>query len=115
MTKYVSTEERNWFSASIRGMEMKGSTLWNDSHDVSTLIYRMPKGLQIPLHKHEVWVQVVVLSGKLHVSIGDRTLGPGGFYFVEPGDSHVETALEDTEILVIKKLPDPADAQQRLV
>lgn len=115
MTKYVTADERSWFSASIRGQEMKGSTLWNEGHDVATRIFRMPKGMQIPLHKHEVWVQVVVLSGKMHVSIGDRTVGPGGFYFVEPGDSHIETAVEDSEILVIKKLPDPADANQRLM
>ncbi len=27
----------------------------------------------------------------------------GGYYFVEPGDTHQETALEDTVLLVICK------------
>jgi len=34
-------------------------------------------------------------------------------YFVQPGQTHVETALEDSEILVTKQEPDPADSQSR--
>ncbi|MCS5699613.1 hypothetical protein NZK32_11245 [Cyanobium sp. FGCU-52] len=30
-----------------------------------------------------------------------HTIDAGGYYFVEPGDTHTETALVDTQLLVI--------------
>jgi len=30
-----------------------------------------------------------------------HTIEAGGYYFVEPGDTHTETAVQDTQLLVI--------------
>ena len=51
------------------------------------------------------WVQVFVLSGRLHCSLDDRTCGPGDYYFVEPDDVHCEVALEQSEVMIIKAMP----------
>ena len=113
-TKYVPTGERQWFSANVRGTEMAGATLWNEGFGLSTRVFRMPKGMVISQHRHDVFVQVAVLSGRMHIDEGDRTMGPGDVYFIHPGQTHVETALEDTEVMVTKQEPDPADSQNRL-
>jgi quercetin dioxygenase-like cupin family protein len=47
---------------------------------------------------------VFVVSGAMRVQAdGDEphTIDAGGYYFVEPGDTHTETALVDTQLLVI--------------
>jgi quercetin dioxygenase-like cupin family protein len=114
-TKYVACDERPWFTANVRGTEMSGATLWNEGYGLSTRVFRMPKGMVITPHKHDVFVQVAILAGRMHIDVGDRTMGPGDIYFVQPGQMHVETALEDCEILVTKQEPDPADSQSRLL
>ena len=113
MTKYVTTSERHWESARVRGVDMPSCTLWDSGHDVVTRLFRLSKGTQLPRHRHAVWVQIYVVSGKLHVDLGDRTLKAGDYYFVEPGDTHVETALEDTELFIVRYAHDPQGAQIR--
>ncbi len=49
------------------------------------------------------WVQVMVLEGRMEVVTEQDSIvsiSAGGCYFVEPGDSHHETATEDTLVLV---------------
>lgn len=111
MTRYVTKSDRTWDAARVRGVSMPSCTLWDGGHDVVTRLFRMEKGASLPRHRHEVWVQIFVVSGKMHVDLGDRTLEAGDYYFVEPGDTHVETALEDTELLVIRYAHDPQGAQ----
>ena len=117
-TKYVTLDERNWFSAGVRGIEMKGATLWNEGFGLSTRVFRMPAGMQIPVHRHDVWLQVAVLSGQMKVrdeaTNEERIIDTGGVYFIQPGTSHAETAVVETEVLVTKQEPDPADAANRL-
>ena len=46
------------------------------------------------------------MSGKLEVKAeGDdsRTIAAGSYYFVEPGETHEETAVEDTVLLVVSE------------
>ncbi|MEB3321824.1 MAG: cupin domain-containing protein [Synechococcaceae cyanobacterium] len=64
----------------------------------------MPAGMAIPSHHHEHWCQVFVVSGTMAVQADGEelhTIGAGGFYFVEPGDTHAEAAMEDSLLLVI--------------
>ena len=67
--------------------------------------YRLGKGLEFAPHRHKDWLVVTVLSGRLRVSQRNGaeacTFGPGDTYLVEPGEVHTETALEDTEVVVI--------------
>jgi quercetin dioxygenase-like cupin family protein len=64
----------------------------------------MLKGTQLLSHRHAYWVQVFVISGKMQVEVVGseaHTIAAGEYYFVEPGEAHVETALEDTQLLVV--------------
>jgi quercetin dioxygenase-like cupin family protein len=104
MTKYVAIHEQTWEPADVLGLPMERCLLWEGQHKVFAGLFRMPGGMKIPAHHHPQWVQILVLSGKLQVEEAGaqvRTITSGGYYFVEPGDSHVETALEDTLLLVV--------------
>jgi len=117
MSKYVTAAEQEWTTATIRSIwEMQSATLWNDGHDIATRIYRVPKGLHFERHRHYVFVQLFIVSGKYRIEqecVGERVLEAGDIAFVEPGDVHTETALEDTVILSTKQLPDPVDKYNR--
>lgn len=68
--------------------------------------FRMPTGMQIPMHHHRYWVQVLVMSGAMEVQADGesaRTITTGGYYFVEPGETHVKTGVEDTLLLVVSE------------
>lgn len=104
MTRYVPTEDQLWQSIDVRGITMQACRLWEGNHNVESGLYRMPEGLTIPSHYHARWCQVFVVSGTMEVQ-GDaeepHSITAGGYYFVEPGDTHRETAVEDSLLLVI--------------
>jgi quercetin dioxygenase-like cupin family protein len=105
MAKYAMKKDREFKEDSAVGHVIPRAVLY-EGHGVQTSIVRMHKGQNLGLHRHDSWIQVFVLSGKLHCSIEDRTCEPGDSYFVEPGDEHVEIGLEEnTEVLLIKALP----------
>lgn len=104
MTRYVPTDAQQWHPIDVRGVPMQACRLWEGDHNVESGLYRMPQGLTIPRHHHPYWCQVFVVSGAMRVQAdGDHphTIEAGGYYFVEPGDTHTETAVEDTQLLVI--------------
>uniref|UniRef100_B8HYR7 Cupin 2 conserved barrel domain protein n=1 Tax=Cyanothece sp. (strain PCC 7425 / ATCC 29141) TaxID=395961 RepID=B8HYR7_CYAP4 len=106
MTKYVTTEDQRWQGIDVRGVTMEACRLWEGDYNVRSGFFRMPKGMQVPMHHHPYWVQVFVMSGKLEVEAEGEEAHPiaaGGYYFVEPGESHVETAVEDTLLLVVSE------------
>src|SRR5688500_14971197 len=105
MTKFVAKSEREFRSDSVVGHAIPRAVLY-EGHGVQTSIVRMHKGQNLGLHRHDSWVQVFILSGSVYCSCEDRTNYPGDYYFVEPGDEHVEIGLEDnTDVLLIKELP----------
>lgn len=67
--------------------------------------YWSSKGVQFTRHTHTDWVVVTVVIGKVEVVRQDgadvRVYLPGDTYLVEPGETHVETSLEDTEVVVV--------------
>ncbi|MBI1323200.1 DUF4437 domain-containing protein [bacterium] len=106
MTKYVNIEDRNWKGIDVRGVTMEACRLWEGKHNVRAGLFRMPKEMQVPMHHHPYWVQVYVVSGKMEVRAEGceaQMIDAGGYYFVEPGETHVETAVEDTLLLVISE------------
>ena len=105
MTKYTHAHERVYNSDTVVGHDIPRCYLWDDGHGVQTSIVKMYKGQDLGVHKHETWVQVLVLSGKLYCSLDDRTCLPGDFYFVEPNDVHREVAIEESEVMIIKAMP----------
>ena len=104
MSRYFPKEKQSWEQASVRGgTVMDKSIVWEGDYDVRSALFRMPKGMGIPTHTHPKWVQVMVLEGEMEVETeqdGKITIAAGGCYFVEAGDTHKETALEDTLVLV---------------
>jgi len=106
MTKYVSTEDQRWQSIYVRGVTMEACRLWEGKYNVRSGFFRMPEGMQVLMHYHPYWVQVLVMSGKLEVKVegeDTQTIVAGGYYFVEPGEMHIETAVEDTLLFVVSE------------
>ncbi len=106
MAKYVNVKDQVWKGIDVRGVMMEACRLWEGKYDVRSGIFRMPKGMRVPMHHHPYWVQVLVMSGKMEVkeAAGEtHTIEAGGYYFVEPGETHVETAIEDTLLLVVSE------------
>jgi quercetin dioxygenase-like cupin family protein len=104
MTRYLPTDEQRWNPIDVRGIKMQACRLWEGNYNVESGLYRMPQGMTIPRHHHAHWCQVFVVSGAMQVQAdaeAPHTIDAGGVYFVEPGDTHTETALEDTLLLVI--------------
>ncbi len=95
---------------------MDKCTLWEGRHDTRAGLFRMPAGMQIAQHMHTRWVQVFVVEGGMRVdtAAGDtHTVSAGGYYFVEPGETHVETAICETLVLVIQAEDRDAMRQDR--
>ena len=107
MTRYVNTGDQQWDQAEVVGVAMDRCVLWNGGHDVFAGLFRMPAGMRLPLHHHGEWVQILVIEGSMQVTPRNgepRTIAPGGYYFVEPGDAHIEETLEDTLLLVVAQV-----------
>lgn len=104
MQRFNHPEDRQWQPVDVRGTTMDKCTLWEGSHDTRAGLFRMPAGMQIARHAHSRWVQVFVVEGEMRVDddAGTHAVGAGGYYFVEPGQSHTETAAVDTVVLVIQ-------------
>lgn len=104
MSRYYPQQTRVWQEAAVRGGTlMQKSVVWEGSLGLRSAFFRMPAGMSIPTHTHPLWVQVMVLEGELEIAAdGDATrrVAAGGCYFVEPGDTHRETALVDSLVLV---------------
>ncbi len=103
MSKYFNVTDQVWDSADVVGVKMERCMLWGGGHGVISAFFRLPAGTCLPLHHHSGWVQILVLEGEMCVEQKGaelRHIGSGGYYFVEPGDTHVETAVEDSLILV---------------
>ena len=104
MTRYVTASAMSWDKAPVRGgTVMEKCVIWEGEYDVRSALFRMPEGMSIPQHTHPKWVQVVVLEGEMEVATerdGKQRIKPGECYFVESGDTHIETALVDTLVLV---------------
>jgi quercetin dioxygenase-like cupin family protein len=72
-------------------------------YNVRSAFFRMPAGLEIPSHFHPLWVQVMVVEGRMAVTdeAGITTIAEqGDCYFNPSGCRHVERALVDSIVLV---------------
>jgi quercetin dioxygenase-like cupin family protein len=105
MQKFSSPDNRHWQAVDVRGTTMDKCVLWEGDHDTRAGLFRMPAGMQIEQHQHSRWVQVFVVEGAMRVEDADgetHSVSAGGYYFVEPGHSHTETAMVDSMVLVIQ-------------
>ena len=107
MSKYINIADQVWDNAEVEGVNMDRCVLWDGRFDVFSGFFRMREGMRLPAHRHGKWVQILVLEGKMEVVLKGgrpRTVEAGGYYFVEPGDTHTETAVENTLLLVVAQL-----------
>ena len=104
MSRYFNKDQLSWGKAPVRGGTiMSKSIVWEGDYDTRSAFFQMPKGMSVPLHTHPKWVQVMVVEGVMEVESDDDgtvRIEAGGCYFVEAGDSHKETAIEDSIVLV---------------
>jgi quercetin dioxygenase-like cupin family protein len=104
MSRYFPKKEMAWEQSPVRGGTiMEKSIIWEGGLNIRSAFFRMPKGMSIPEHTHPKWVQVMVIEGEMEVQSdedGTVRIEAGGCYFVEPGDTHQETAVQDTLVLV---------------
>lgn len=105
MAKFTNVDERVWKKAEIVGNNMERCTLWHDGCDVSASLVPMSKEMNLGFHKHETWIHVFIVSGKVRVLPDNRVIDAGGYYFVERGDVHNEIAEEDSLVLLIREEP----------
>ena len=104
MSRYFPKEKLSWEQAAVRGGTiMDKSVVWEGGYDTRSAFFRMPAGMAIPKHTHPKWVQVMVVEGEVVVETdedGKVRIETGGCYFVEAGDTHIETAIENSLVLV---------------
>lgn len=89
--------------ASIYGTSLARSPIFQGDHGVRSAFFKMKKGDVIANHKHKKWVQVAILSGCVKVNQDVTTefvAEAGSVYFLDPGYFHIETAVEDSTLLV---------------
>lgn len=103
MTHYRDPAALDWTEVDVYGTKMQKAVVFEGDYDVRSAFFRMPAGCAIDTHTHSKWVQVMVLEGRMRVEQDGedaREIGAGECYFVDAGESHAETALVDTMVLV---------------
>lgn len=107
MSIFVNVEDRKWESSALLGLNMDRCLLWAGAHEMLSGFFRMPAGMSFPLHRHEDWVHVLVMEGKMEVKMNGgqvHEIRRGGYCFVELGDIHIESSVEDSLLLVVTKV-----------
>jgi quercetin dioxygenase-like cupin family protein len=123
ISKIINPNDRTWIHEDVVGHAIDRCNLWYDGHDVSFSLVEMPASHRLSLHRHETWVAVYVVKGAMEVESdggAPARVEAGGFYFVNPGEEHVETSLEPTTVMIIKAEPNiqyqiDADGSRRQV
>jgi mannose-6-phosphate isomerase-like protein (cupin superfamily) len=104
VSRYFPKQDLSWAQVLVQGVTlMDKSIVWEGDFDVRSGFFRMPAGMTIPTHCHTKWVQVAVMEGEMEIETaqdGVVRIAAGGCYFVEPGERHKETAVQDSLVLV---------------
>lgn len=95
-------DQMSYHETSIYGTVLHRSPLFEGDHGVRSAFVKMRQGDVIKNHQHRKWVQVAVMNGTLEVAQRGTVFvaKAGDAYFLDPGHPHVETALEDSLVLV---------------
>ena len=100
---HLSSKGLDWKRVDVHGASMEKAVLFEGNYGVRSAFFKMPAGLTIAHHTHTKWVQVMVLEGCMRVEqerSGTINATSGSVYFLDPGYPHVETAVEETIVLV---------------
>lgn len=103
MARYFTKADRTWTPAPVRNLMVEKIPVWNEGFDIESSLFRMTEGMTITRHKHDHWVQIVVLEGEMQIESeedGVVHVSEGGCYLITPGVTHTEQAVRDTVVLV---------------
>ncbi|SNT23661.1 MULTISPECIES: cupin domain-containing protein [unclassified Azospirillum] len=101
--RHCRPQDMTFQDVDVYGCVMAKAPIFEGDHAVRSAYFRMKTGDVIAKHRHRKWVQVMVISGHIRVEQKGADLffaGPGELYFLEPGFDHVETAMEETLLVV---------------
>jgi quercetin dioxygenase-like cupin family protein len=106
-TEFYSPARAAWQIVDVRGTKMEEAKIARGEFGVWANYYRLAEGMEIRSHRHEAWVLVTVLQGRMQVCEDAVTtiVEAGDCYFVPPNTRHVERALVDTLVLVTEPQP----------
>lgn len=81
--------------------EVRKEPLIQDEH-INVIHLHLNQGEMIPVHPTGSHVVIVIVKGKINFSNGEHTeeIYPGKVVYMEPGDLHGLTALEDSDVIV---------------
>jgi quercetin dioxygenase-like cupin family protein len=101
--RHYAVDSVEWNRLDVHGTLMDKATIFEGDYDVRSAFFKLGQGQVIHQHTHTKWVQVFVVAGLMRVQQDgseefDAT--PGTVYFLDPGFAHVETAVEETTVLV---------------
>lgn len=108
MPTITHVDEREWIHDDVVGRAIERCRLRYDGQGVSFSIVKMPAKYHLSLHHHETWVSVFVLEGSMLVQTkgeDEQIVTSGGFYFLRPGEEHIETSIDETQVLIVKAEP----------
>ena len=95
-SRYVDVVGMSWERTKFPGIEMK--VLYTDpASQMSTILFRMAAGAEVPLHEHTAVEQTYVLEGRLIDHEGQCT--EGNFVWRPGGNRHVAVAPEGALLL----------------
>jgi anti-sigma factor ChrR (cupin superfamily) len=100
--RYVDVTSMPWQPTAFPGIEMK--ILYSDpTSGMSTILFKMAPGAQVPLHEHAAVEQTYMLSGALVDEEGVAT--EGNFVWRPGGNTHVARAPEGAVFLAVFMKP----------
>ena len=107
---FVDAPALPWLETKFPGIEMK--VLYTDpATGMSTILFRMAPGAEVPLHEHTALEQTYMLEGRLVDEEGE--CGPGAFVWRPSGHRHIARAPEGAVFLSFFLRPNRYAAGQR--
>jgi anti-sigma factor ChrR (cupin superfamily) len=106
----VDAAGQPWQPTDFPGIEMK--ILYADlASGISTILFRMAPGAEVPLHEHTALEQTYMLEGRLVDHEGE--CGPGQFVWRPGGNRHIARAPEGAVFVSFFLKPNRFAAGQR--
>ncbi|QOZ52541.1 hypothetical protein [Bradyrhizobium sp. CCBAU 53338] len=115
MAKFTQVKDRGWITEKVVGHTIDRCKMWYDGEGVSVSLVKMPAKHRLDIHRHETWVSVLSYLARWCGRARKRNAfsAQGDYYFVEPGEVHIETSVNETIVLITKAEPNiqyPIDA-----
>ena len=107
---YIDVVSMPWEATKFPGIEMK--VLYTDPESgLSTILFRLAPGAEVPLHEHTAIEQTYMIEGRLVNHEGECT--PGNFVWRPAGSRHIARAPEGAILLSMFMKPNRFAQGQR--